>query len=273
MQEYEQLACNPKQATKFINRFCWPNYQRFCPKCKSRKVAKLSADKRKCLRCNFTFTNFTHRYLGIIRVEATTWLRIIKLFEMEVKPDEMAYQLKLSYNTLRKAITAMRLAILANSLDGPYLIKHFSLNELLKQKKIQITPHPIFGLIEEKGQVFIDFLPDMDINNFIHLKLNFLLPSKKIGQVIYTAPVKQYLSLMLYDQNITKTYKLNHKAQYIPLDKNKNFWPFAKQRLSSFRTTNSLNFLLYCKELEFRYNFKRKDFFIRLLKYLTTFYC
>ncbi|WP_456324249.1 transposase [Desulfonauticus submarinus] len=271
LKEYERLVYSPKKAANFIAKLCWPNYQRFCPSCKSRKFKKLSSQKRKCLRCNTIFTDFTARYFNIVRIKPDDWLRIVKLFEMETRPDEIAHQLGLSYNTIRKALTSIRLAILANSLDGSSLIKHFNLYSFPSKKKAKIQNPPVFGLIEQEKHVFIDFLPDLDLESFVHLKLNFKLPSKKIGQIIYTAPVRQYLSLLVYDHKITTTYNLKHQGQYIALDGNKNFWPFAKRRLHSFRTTSELNFLLYFKELEFRYNYKQKDFFLRLLKYLASF--
>jgi len=271
LKEYEQLVASPQKATRYIQKLCWPNYQRFCPKCKSRKLKQLPNEKRKCLKCNYSFNDYSLRYFGTIRTTPDNWLRIIKLFEMEVQVEEMAYQLGLSPNTIRKAITSIRLAIVDNSLDGNLLLKHFQLNLLLKGKKLNLSSPPVFGLIEHENKVYIDFLPDLDMESFIHLKLNFQLPSQKIGSVIYTAPIRQYLSLLIYDQKITQKYQLKHSSQHIPLNGNKNFWPFAKRRLANFRTTNSLNFLLYLKELEFRYNFKSKDFFNQIARYLAKF--
>jgi len=271
LKDYEQLVVNPQKAARYLQKLCWPNYQRFCPKCKNRKLKQLPNEKRKCLKCNYSFNDYSLRYFGVIRTTPDNWLRIIKLFEMEVQLEEIATQLALSANTIRKAITAIRLAIVANSLDGNLLFQRFHLHRLLKGEKINFFSPPVFGLIEHEHQVYIDFLPDLDLESFIHLKLNFLLPTQKIGSVIYTAPIRQYISLLIYDQKITQKYQLEHTSQHIPLNGNKNFWPFAKRRLANFRTTNSLNFLLYLKELEFRYNFKSKDFFGQIATYLATF--
>lgn len=274
LKDYEKLLASPKKAEKLFLKYCWPNYQRFCPKCKSRKLKKipLTPAKRKCLRCEFVFDDFSGRYLSYVHLTPEDWLRLIKLFEVEVEPLHMVTQLNLSYNTIRKALTVIRLAILANSLDGPEIVYQFSLNKILSShSKIHLKEVPILGVVEEQGHIFIDFLPEFGLESFIHLKLNFCLPSKKVGHIIYTAPMKKYLSLILYDQQVSRKYNLTHKGKNIPLDGNKSFWPFVKKRLRYFRTTNSLNFLLYFKELEFRYNFRQKDFFLNLVKYLTSF--
>jgi len=271
LKEYEKLVSSPQKAEKFLLKHCWPNYQRFCPQCHFRKVQKLNS-KRKCKRCGFVFTDFSQRYLDCVRLSPDNWLRLVKLFEIEASPDNIALQLDISYNTARKALTVIRLAILANSLDGPLLLSLFQLNDLISsQKTPQLNQVPILGIIEEAGHIFVDFLPEFGVDSFIHLKQNFCLPSKKIGQIIYTSPVKQYLSLLIYDQGISKRFNLSHQGENLTLDGNKSFWPFVKKRLQNFKTTSSLNFLLYFKELEFRYNYRQKDFFITLVKYLTTF--
>jgi transposase len=46
------------------------------------------------------------------------------------------------------------------------------------------------------------------------------------------------------------------------------FWAFAKERLIKFHGVSKRNFPLYLKEMEFRYNYRDKNIFEILAKYL-----
>jgi transposase len=266
--DYEKIIKTRAAAQKFLLKFCWKNYQRFCPRCRCRKLYKLSSGKRRCSKCGYTFHDFSRRFINYGQLSPRQWLRFLKLFELEVATDVMAKQLDVSYNTVRKALTVLRLAILAHSLDGPQIIASLSLLSLLKNKPPARRISPILGILERSDQVFVDFLPDLSLETVIHFKLNFHLQTKNIGHIVYSDRYKEYLSILFYDDGISAQYGLKHNGKSLAIDGNKNFWAFAKPRLKRFKTMNPQRFLLYFKELEFRYNHRNSDAFTTLASYL-----
>ena len=50
------------------------------------------------------------------------WLRVIKLFELEVSARTIAKQIGVAYNTAHRAVTILRMAILAHSEDADILL-------------------------------------------------------------------------------------------------------------------------------------------------------
>ncbi len=80
-QEYEKIIKNENSAKKYLLQFCWKNHQRFCPKCRSRKLYALQGGRRRCARCAYTFHDFSQRFLNNGNLSCQQWLRLIKLFE------------------------------------------------------------------------------------------------------------------------------------------------------------------------------------------------
>ncbi|MCE2504112.1 MAG: transposase [Chlorobi bacterium] len=113
--DYETITKNESAARKYVLGFCFKNHQRFCPICKNPKHYRLSDGRRKCARSRKTFHDFTGRWLSRLRLSCGQWLRIIKLFELELSTRKIAGQLALPYNTAYKAITTLRLSIMAYS--------------------------------------------------------------------------------------------------------------------------------------------------------------
>ena len=63
------------------------------------------------------------------------------------------------------------------------------------------------------------------------------------------------------------------KNEFNHINDIKNFWGYAKHRLSKFKSIKKENFLLHIKECEFRYILKlqKKDFKIKPNKFLVCF--
>ncbi|MCH7711031.1 MAG: transposase [Proteobacteria bacterium] len=55
MEAYEKLEFTETSARRYLLGFCWKNHQRFCPRCRCRKVYRLADERRRCARCRYTF--------------------------------------------------------------------------------------------------------------------------------------------------------------------------------------------------------------------------
>ncbi|MFO7727905.1 MAG: transposase [Desulfonatronovibrio sp.] len=268
---YEDIIKSRNSAQKFLLKFCWKNHQRFCPRCRFRKLYDLGTGRRRCSRCRYTFHDFTGRFINFARLSPRQWLRFIKLFELEVAPEMMAEQLDVSSNTIRKALTISRLSVLAGSLDGPQIIHDLKLVSLLRNISEPDFPSPVLGVLPSYGKIFIDYLPDITLETLLHFKQSFFLQTRHVGRIIYTAPYKKYLSLIAWDDGLFLNRQISHNRTKVQIDTDKDFWAYARPKLKSFRTVNPLRLLLYLKELEFRFNHNEEDPFPALCSRLCAF--
>lgn len=278
---YENLIRSENSARKYLLGFCWKNHQRFCPRCRHRKLYPLSSGRRRCARCKYTFHDFSRRFLNIGNLSPQDWLRVIKLFELEVPQSTIAQQTCLAPNTVAKALNTIRLAIAAQALDAHQLYEAGLGRDVLKSHAPADAAHddscwpPIFGLVEQGGLAFLDILPDLNVESLIHFKRNFRLRTAALGSVVYTDRFSPYLSLLVSGpQEIWRDWQGNpvaHKDKGLAVDTTQQFWRFAKERLRRYRGIAPERFPLYLKELEFRYNHRNADIFEEISRLLCTF--
>jgi transposase len=274
-QTFEKLIKNENSAKKYLLGFCWKNHQRFCPKCRSRKLYALQGGRRRCSRCAYTFHDFSQRFLNNGNLSPRQWLRLIKLFELEVPIGRMAEQLGITYNTVYKAVTTLRMAILAHSLDAALIIRSIEGLGFSKSGKfhMDMSPKgggrmPVFGIVERGGHVFADLIPELDGDSIIHFKMNFHLKTASLGKIIYTDRFKQYAALLTGGSQLSSRYNIRHADKGLFIDSSKGFWSFSKDWFRRLRGISPRNFPLYIKELEFRYNYRNEDIFAVLAEYL-----
>jgi transposase len=213
----------------------------------------------------------TNRWIGQSRLSARQWLRLLKLFELELSTRKIAQQLKISYNTSYKAILALRLAILANtSTDG--LKGEVELDESYfggrrkgKRGRGAAGKIPVFGILERGGKVSVEVVPNVTAKTLTGLTV------KKVrrGSIVYTDRYRSYDSLMYCGY---RHLKVDHQTHFslgrVYINGLEGFWSFAKERLMKHHGISPARFPLYLKELEFRYNHRDQDLFPILAEYL-----
>src|SRR4030043_409918 len=97
---YYNLISSEGKAKKYLLKKCFKNQQRFCPRCRQRKLYKLRDERYRCSCCDYTFHDFSGRWINHGRLTCEQWLSLIKLFELEVSVRKMAQQMKLSYRSV-----------------------------------------------------------------------------------------------------------------------------------------------------------------------------
>ena len=100
LKAYYKLISSERTARKYLSRKCRKNGHRFCPRCGQRKLYKLADERYRCSRCDYTFHDFSGRWINYGRLSAVQWLSLIKLFELEVSVRKMSLQLGLSYRAV-----------------------------------------------------------------------------------------------------------------------------------------------------------------------------
>lgn len=255
---------------------CWPNHQRFCPGCGSRKLYKLKDGRRRCPRCNYTFHDFSRRWINTGALSSRQWIRVLKLFELELPTKQIAYQTELAYDTAYKAVTAIRLAILARAHDadhfwgGEFGIDHGCGRRKGTREQIGIPQNkiPIFGILEQMDSVRVEVLPSFTPQALFDLSV------KKVrkGNIVYTDRVDAYDAFIFCGVGRAVTARRGRFAKGgVYIDRLGGFWNYAREHLRKHHGLSPSRFPLYLKEMEFRYNHRHEDIFPLLAKYVCEF--
>ena len=137
LKTYEQLVSSESSARRYVLGYCFKFQQRFCPRCLCRILYRLSDGRRRCSRCDYTFRELSGRWIDQCRLSCAQWLRVVKLFELEISTRKMAGQLGISYKTAYKAVTILRWAILSHAEDGKeFLGKEVELDLLCRGRPL-----------------------------------------------------------------------------------------------------------------------------------------
>lgn len=253
---FNEIASSENAARKYFLGFCWKNHQRYCPRCRERKLYKVLDGKRRCARCHYTFHDFSQRFIRGCGFTFQQWLWFLKLFELNVHNQQIANQLKVSYATVLKAKDVLRRAILAQAPDAA---EYYELGGWpgpgRPRPEDQPVDSPVFGIMEFNGFILCDVLPHLDPESLFHFRLNFRLAMTCLGQVVYTAPYQQYFMLVCCGPSFAPIQHLTHKDGRLPADSHE-FWGNAKQHLQRMRGVVPAHFPLYLKEWELRHNYR-----------------
>jgi len=205
------------------------------------------------------------------------WLRIIKLFELEVSTRKIAQQTGLSYNTAYKAVNTIRMAILAHAEDADVLLRgEVELDEASfgprRQKGVRgrgaRKKVPVFGILERDGRVWVKVVPNVRRETVMGLTI------KKVrrGSIVYTDRYQIYDSLIFCGYRHLRVNHAKHFAKgRVYINGLEGFWSYAKERLIKHHGISPARFPLYLKEQEFRYNHRQEDVFPIVAQYLCDF--
>lgn len=267
---FETLLASETEARDYLLSLCRPDGEPVCPRCNHHKIYSLSGKRLRCANCKYTFQEFSGRWLNNGALSSSEWLALIKLFAEEKSVHQMTELLGLSYNTVYKALTAVRFSILAHALDAPQLLgPQTGLDSYLKGNRLTGGPKdmrmdtiPVYGILEQDSWVFIDLIPGLQAETVFHFHLNFHLKLVRSGNLVYTDRYKDY-DAMIFCGNDTLPYdcirRYDAPARIDAMDS--HFWAFARNRLKRFRGISCQRFPLYLKELEFRFNNRDNDLF------------
>jgi transposase len=270
---YEHLIKTESRACRYLLGFCFKSHQRICPRCKARKLYSLSDKRYRCSRCRYTFHDFSGRWINRGSLTCGQWLRVLKLFELEVSTRKVAAQLGVSYNTALKAIDTIRMAILAHARDADVLLggeveldeAYFGGHRKGTKGRGAAGNVPVFGILEREGQVSVEAVPNVKAQTVLGLTV------KKVrrGSIVYTDKYQIYDALMFCGY---RHLRVDHGKQFargrVYINGLEGFWSYAKERIMKFHGVSHHKFPLYLKEMEFRYNHRQNDIFPIVAEYL-----
>jgi transposase len=270
---YYDLISNDSKARRYLLEKCFKNHQRFCPRCSQRKLYKLCDGRYRCSRCDYTFHDFSSRWINHGRLSCIQWLSIIKLFELEVSVHKMARQMKMSYKAVYGAVNTIRMSILSHDEDVDALLggeieldeAYFGGRRKGNRGRGAAGKVPVFGILERDGLVHVNVVPNVTAQTLLGLTV------KKVrrGSVVYTDKFRSYDSLMFCGY---RHLKVDHGKYFssgkVYINGMEGFWSWAKERFIKHHGVSKEYFPLYLKELEFRYNNRNSDIFDLIANYL-----
>ena len=270
---YYNLISSESDARKYLLVKCFKNHQRVCPRCSSRKLYKLIDERYRCSRCEYTFHDFSGRWINQGRLTCIQWLSLIKLFELEVSVRKMSQQMHLSYGAVYRAVRAIRLSILSHARDPKGLLggeievdeSYFGGRRKGKRGRGAAGKVPVFGILERNGIVEVTVVPDVSAETLLGLTV------KKVrrGSVVYTDKFRSYDSLMFCGyRHLSVDHQKRFSSGKVYINGLEGFWSWAKERFIKHHGVSKEHFPLYLKELKFRYNNRNSDIFDQVAKFL-----
>ena len=261
LKSLESLFRSERRSFLHLVNEAWRQNRRFCVRCHSSKIYRLADKRYRCARCGYTFHDFTRRWIGELNLTARQWLWIVKLFELEIPPSQLAKEVGISYPTALKAIYLIRRAI-AQASNG----EDFSAAE---ERGGQWQPGEeqgrIFGLTERNGRITISVIMDLGADTVLREQPKFA----KQGPIIFTGPFREYDGVILWRFRLPPGVAKNSPKGKSPLDGLDSFWSFARPRLSKFHRTSDLDLFYFLKELAFRYEHRDEEIFDSLVSLMT----
>ena len=276
LKSFEHIVKTENTARRFLTKLCWKNYRRFCTRCHSYRIYRLAHKSFRCKRCGYTFHDFSGRWINKVQITTKDWLWIIKLFELELSARRIAEQVRLSYPTVLKAVTVIRMAIVSPTSDADKLLggevemdeSYFGGRRKGKRGRGAANKVPVFGILERNGVVKVEVIKDVTAETL----LNMTVKTVRRGSIVYTDKFRGYDSLMFCGY---RHIKINHQKVFasgkVYINGIEGFWSYAKERLIKFHGISKEKFPLYIKEMEFRYNNRDKNIFNLMAKNLTNF--
>lgn len=264
LKSLESLFRSEKRSFLHLVNEAWRQNRRFCVRCESSKIYRLADRRYRCARCGYTFHDFTRRWIGELNLTARQWLWIVKLFELEIPPTQLAKEVGISYPTALKAIYLIRRAIAqargVEDLPALDSSEHPYLNLRPKEEAGRM-----FGLVEHRGKITISVVAGVSAEEVLVEQPKFI----KQGPIIFTGPFREYDALILWRFRLPYSVSKNLPKGKPALDGLHGFWSFARPRLSKFHRKSDQDLYYFLSELGFRYEHRDETLFDSLVSSVT----
>lgn len=197
-------------------------------------------------------------------------LDLLYYFALELSANKTASLLGLDYETVHSRYMFFRKKIAEHleekfrKLSGELEIDetYFGGKRKGKRGRGAFNKVVVFGILERNGKVYTTVVSDVSAETLMAEIRN----KTEKGSVFYTNCFKSYKSLKQYGKHhrINKEYAFAKGHNHI--NGLEGFWSFAKERFHKYHGINKQNYLLYLKEMEFRFNNRNNDIFKKMFE-------
>ena len=215
-----------------------------------------------------------NKYCFGAHISEEKFREILKYFCADETAQKTALYTRVNRNTINKIFHKLRMRIAQESLKKTPEQGEFELDESyfgarrVKGKKGRgaAGKTPVFGLLKRGGNVYVNV-----VNNCSKASLMPIIEGKILeGSTIHTDGWKAYDGLILNGYTHHRVY---HSKDEFARGKShvngiESFWSFSKRRLRKLNGVRSDKFHLHLKECEWRWNMRRKNMYVMMLKEL-----
>ena len=125
----------------------------------------------------------------------------------------------------------------------------------------------VFGVLKREGKVYTEIVPDCSKPTL----QGIIRGHVEVSTVIHSDGWRGYDGLV--DIGFDKHFRVNHgNNEFASGERHINgiesFWSYAKRRLAKFNGVPKHTFYLHLKETEFRFNHRRDNLYLEVLKLL-----
>ncbi|MGE5679883.1 MAG: hypothetical protein ACM34K_03285 [Bacillota bacterium] len=203
-----------------------------CISCGSTSLGMIRSDRYRCYSCKKEWSRRKGSILTVTRFNYSEFLICLKYFEVEFTAEMTSSEFGLNYKTVRMLYNLFRMKM--GSIDEGTLEK-FSKSVKGDTKTI--------GLNYKNGQVSFELEPKPTDDATV----------KSVRHRVQNSAAYYEVTLEKLKTDIMEGKGANYIS---PIER---FWRFAAEKLFKYRGTEQAYFILYLKELEFRFNHRGED--------------
>lgn len=233
-----------------------------CKECGSTALYKYKDQRVKCKHCEERY------FLKTVFLDLWT----LYYFSIESTANKTSNELKLNYRTVLTRFNNYRRKILQYQennfrllsgeieCDESYFGGHRKY--LRGRSKVNLPVRQagkiiVLGLLERKGKIYTTIVENVKASSLLD---EIKMKSDK-SSVFFTDKFKSYKSLQFFRKHI----QIDHQEKFVDgrnhINGIEGFWSYAKERLLKYHGVSKHNFILYLKELEFRFNYRKQNIF------------
>jgi len=205
--------------------------------------------------------------------------KILKCFCEDIDASKTAKILEINrrtvdryFNIFREKITRFSIAESKEKESGEFELdeSYFGAKRVRgKRGRGAAGKTPVFGILKREGKVSVRIVKKCSREELLPIIQGKILE----GSPIHTDGWRAYDGLILNGYDHYRVYHSHDEFARGKCHVNgiESFWSFAKRRLSKFNGIASHKFNLHLKECEFRWNYKNKNLFDKMIRILKKF--
>jgi len=217
-----------------------------------------------------------NKYFIRSRISEKKFREILRLFCLDIEAKKVSKLTGISRVTINKIFDKLRVFIaLKCESESPFDNGEIELDESYfgakrvrgKRGRGAGGKIPVFGMLKRNSKVYKQVVKNCKTSDIMPI----IEGKASKDSVIYTDGFKIYDGLVNYGYK--KHFRVKHSQNEFAngvshINGIENFWGLCKVRLSRFRGVHKHKFYYHLKECEWRYNYRKKNLYICLMKWL-----
>jgi len=215
-----------------------------------------------------------NKYLKNAKISEASFRIILRLFCLEMEAKKVSEFTGLNRVTINRIFDKIRVRISELCEDeSPFVNGEIELDEsYFGARRVRGIRGrgargkiPVFGMLKRGDKVYTQIVKNCSISELMPI----IQGKADKGAVLFTDGFKTYDGLA--DFGYKKHYRVKHGENEFAVGNNhingiENFWGICKTRLAKFKGLHKHKFYLHIKECEFRYNFRKQNIYLIVLK-------